>query len=61
MNALIKIKADNPALAEQVAKFLINEANSENRIIAVGRTRKRFKYFEKRVALGRVRKEIKTN
>ena len=61
MNALIKIKTDNPALAEQIAKLLINEANSEGRLIAVGRTRKRFRYFEKKVAFGRVRKEIKTN
>ena len=59
MNALIKIKTDNPALAEQVAKFLINEANRENRIIAVGKTRKMFGKYEKKVALGKVRKEIK--
>ena len=61
MNALIKIKAGNEETAEQIAKLLINEANREGRLIAVSKTRKRFKYFEKRVAFGRVRKEIKSN
>ena len=61
MNALIKIKAGDEETAEYIAKLLINEANSENRIIAVGRTRKKFGYFEKKVAFGRVRKEIKSN
>ena len=61
MNALIKIKAGNEETAEQIAKLLINEANEEGRQIAVSKTRRMFGKYEKKVAFGRVRKEIKSN
>ena len=61
MNALIEIKAGNEQTAEYIAKLLINEANSEGRLIAVSKTRKMFGNYEKKVAFGRVRKEIKSN
>ena len=54
---LIRIKTDNPAYAEQIAKLLINEANREGRQIAVSKTRKRFSRFEKKVVFGKKRKE----
>ena len=58
MNALIRISAENEKDAEQIAKLLINEANREGRQIAVSRTRKRFRVFEKKVAFGEVREEL---
>ena len=61
MNALIKIKAGDEETAEQIAKLLINKANREGRQIAVSKTRKMFGKFEKKVAFGRVREEIKLN
>jgi hypothetical protein len=58
MNALIRISAEKEKDAEQIAKFLINEANREGRQIAVSKTRKRFGVFEKKVAFGEVREEL---
>jgi hypothetical protein len=61
VKALIKIETDTPALAEQVAKFLINKINGEGRQIAVSKTRRRFGKYEKKVIFGKIREEVKSN
>jgi hypothetical protein len=59
VKALIKIETDTPTLAEQVAKFLINKMNGEGRQVAASKTRKRFGKYEKKVAFGKIREEVK--